>query len=277
MIHFPHAKINLGLSVVSRRPDGFHDIETIFYPVPLYEAIEILHSGEVSLTFSGLPVPGKVEDNLLIRAWHLVKKYRPSLPSLQILLHKAIPMGAGLGGGSSDAARFLLMLNDFLDLHLSPAQLNNLAAQLGSDCAFFLQDKPCYATGRGEILEPVATDLGRYDFLLVHPPVSVSTAWAYSRMKPAPPRFPLKETIQLPPEQWQGKLLNDFEGPVFGAHPELAEIKTQLYEAGALYAAMSGSGSTLFGIFNAGKIPAGALTGNIRQNILRNTPGRPIW
>ncbi len=277
MIQFPHAKINLGLSVISRRPDGFHDIETIFYPVPLYDVLEIVPAAETSLKITGLPVPGRTEDNLLLRAWQLVKAKRPFLPPLEILLHKNIPMGAGLGGGSSDAARFLIMMNSFFTLGLSESDLVAMASGLGSDCAFFLHNHSCIGTARGEKLEPVALDLSGYDLLLVHPGLAVSTAWAYGQIKPGAPRVPMKTLAALSPEKWKGSMFNDFEVPVFAAYPELAGIRNSLYGAGAVYAAMTGSGSTLFGLFAAGTCPDNAVDSHWFSRRLPAAAGSAIW
>jgi 4-diphosphocytidyl-2-C-methyl-D-erythritol kinase len=255
MISFPHAKINLGLSVVSKRSDGFHNLETIIYPLPLRDALEIVTGTKTKFIPSGLPIPGQPTDNLVLRAFHLLKKAYPQIAALEIYLHKAIPMEAGLGGGSSDAAGIIKMINQYFNLGISKELLFTYALELGSDCPFFIQSEPCYATSRGEVLEPIALDLSAYTFILVHPPIRISTAWAFSKIEPVASKSELKQTIMKPIEQWAESLHNDFEIPVFKAHPVLKKIKEQLYAAGALYASMTGSGSTIYGIFEKNSYP----------------------
>jgi 4-diphosphocytidyl-2-C-methyl-D-erythritol kinase len=250
MIAFPHAKINLGLSIVSKRPDGFHNLKTIFYPLPIRDILEIVPSEETRFIQTGLQIPGSMEANLVILGFHLLKKKYPQIGSLEIHLHKVIPMGAGLGGGSSDAAGIIRLINQFFSLNLSPGDLNAYALELGSDCPFFMQPVPCYASGRGEILEPVTLDLSGYSFLLVHPEIHVDTAWAFSKIKPTFPEYDLKECIVHPIQNWRKTIQNDFETVVFKENPSLQKIKDQLYAAGAFFASMTGSGSTIFGIFN---------------------------
>jgi len=254
MIVFPNCKINLGLHILRRRADGFHDLETIFYPVQVRDALEVLAQGELHFNSSGITVPGNADDNLCLKAWHLLKKDFPELLAVNIHLHKHIPIGAGLGGGSADAAFMLQLLNDKFRLELSAEQLINYAAQLGSDCAFFIRNQPCYATGRGEVLQPLALDLSGYSMLLVYPGIHVNTGWAFGQITPQQPALSLQESILQPVTSWKDLITNDFEAPVFSAHPVLREIKEQLYEAGALYATMSGSGSAMVGIFAKNKI-----------------------
>jgi len=253
MIAFPNCKINLGLSIVAKRQDGFHELETIFYPVGLYDIVEVVHSNEThnSIEFSstGLTVPGESSNNLCIKAYELLKQDFPSLPKVKIHLHKQIPMGAGLGGGSSDATAVLKILNTQFHLGLNNDQLINYAAKLGSDCAFFLFDKACHATGRGEILQPFNCDLSKYTIVLIHPGIHVSTAWAFSQLNPHTKEKSIATIVSEPIETWKEQLINDFELPIFSAHPSLASIKEKLYQQGAIYASMSGSGSSLFGIF----------------------------
>lgn len=255
MIVFPNCKINLGLHILDKREDGFHNLETVFYPVPFRDALEILpnanNASEIEFTGTGLAVDGKTEDNLCIKAYHLLKKDFPYLPSVKIHLHKALPMGAGLGGGSADAAFMLKMLNEKFRLNLSTSQLINYSLQLGSDCPFFIINKPCFATGRGEILEEIAVDLAAYRIVLINPGIHINTGWAFSNLTPAKPVRSVKEIIQQPINTWKEELKNDFEDPVFAAHPAVKEIKDRLYAQGAIYAAMSGSGSTVFGIFSS--------------------------
>lgn len=270
MIGFPNCKINLGLHITRKRTDGYHDLETIFYPLPLRDALEIittpvsaqgfpLHAGShtVDLHLTGLPVKGAAADNLCVKAWHLLKKDHPQLPPVQLHLHKAIPMGAGLGGGSADAAFTLQLLNTKYRLGITTEQLLDYALQLGSDCPFFIRNQPCLATGRGEVMQPVTLDLSAYSFLLVYPEVHINTGWAFQQIQPAPGIRPLTEIVQEPVERWKDQLVNDFEAPVCQLHPALQQIKDTLYAAGALYAAMTGSGSSFYGIFPQGKAPQG--------------------
>ncbi len=256
MISFPHAKINLGLSIVSKRPDGFHNLETIFYPIPVRDVLEIVPSVETRIFSSGLPVTDNPDENLVMRAYRLLKRNYPKAESLDIYLHKAIPLGAGLGGGSSDAAEILQLINRFFNLNIEPSRLSVFALELGSDCPFFLQSSACFATGRGEKLEPVPLDLSGYSLLLIHPDIRIETAWAFSKIRPATPSYDLKKSILEPIENWVSTIRNDFEVPVFNAYPSLRKIKEKLYEAGALFASMTGSGSTIYGIFEKGNRPA---------------------
>ena len=265
MISFPHAKINLGLSIVSKRPDGFHNLETIFYPLPFRDVLEIVPSEEIRFHQTGLSIPGRSGDNLVLLAYQLLQEKYPQITPLEIHLHKAIPIGAGLGGGSSDAACIILLINQFFDLNISSKQLDVYAMELGSDCAFFMQSAPCIARGRGDILEPVPLDLSEYSFLLIHPEIKIETAWAYSKIKPVSPEYDLKESILLPIQKWVKTIHNDFELPVFEVYPGLRKIKEQLYASGAIYAAMTGSGSTIFGIFNKSALPVYFEVENARQ------------
>jgi 4-diphosphocytidyl-2-C-methyl-D-erythritol kinase len=258
VILFPNGKINLGLTVTGKRPDGFHDIETIFFPVPLKDALEIVPSGEtaISLQVYGLPINGNPEDNLCIKAWQLIKQQVPGLPAVSIHLLKKIPMGAGLGGGSADGAFMLRLLNEQFELHLSKEQLLAYALKLGSDCPFFIYNEPCYATGRGEVLEPVLLNLSGYTLALYHPGIHVNTGWAFQQLQrpeKTTSSHPLKKMILEPVHNWKENLTNDFEQPVFQQYPAIAAIKEQFYQTGAVYAAMSGSGSTVFALFEKGR------------------------
>lgn len=256
MIAFPNCKINLGLQVLQKRGDGFHDLATVFYPVPLKDALEIITSPQAdspAIAVYGLTVQGDASDNLCIKAWQLLQKDFPSLPRVKVHLLKNIPMGAGLGGGSADAAFMLRLLNDKFRLGLSTVQLLHYAGKLGSDCPFFILNQPCVATGRGEVLKPVQINLSGYQLVLVSPGIHVSTGWAFSQLAfPGGSKNPVDlETIVLQPAAaWKQYLYNDFEPVVFAAYPALQSIKDHLYELGALYASMSGSGSTVFGIFS---------------------------
>ena len=263
MLCFPNCKINIGLSVTRRRGDSYHDIETVFYPVEtiagktgdrkFHDVLEVVSSSATSLCMSGLAVSGKDHDNLVIKAYNLLKVQFPgTISTLDIYLHKAIPMGAGLGGGSADGAYMLRLLNDFFQLNLTKKELAELALQLGSDCPFFIYNTPRFATGRGEQMTDIPLDISAYSLQIICPEVHVSTAKAFSMIKPKPAGFDLRLLPGLPISQWKDNIFNDFEAPVFEMHPELAAIKQNLYDQGALYASMSGSGSAIYGLFEKG-------------------------
>jgi 4-diphosphocytidyl-2-C-methyl-D-erythritol kinase len=249
MVSFPNCKINLGLNVLGKRSDGYHDIETVFFPVHLRDALEVIEKEKFEFSTSGFSIEGEPEKNLCIRAFNLLKKDFPQLPSVQMHLHKGIPMGAGLGGGSADGAFTLKLLNKKFDLSLSEKQLINYSLQLGSDCPFFILNKPCFATGRGEILEQTGLDLSGFKILIVHPAIHISTAWAFANINPLKPVKSIKQIIQQSISTWKAELINDFEKPVFEKYPEISKIKDALYDAGAIYTSMSGSGSAVYGIF----------------------------
>ncbi len=254
MIVFPNCKINLGLQILEKREDGFHNLETVFYPAPFRDALEISpnDNAEIEFAATGLSVDGDPKNNLCLKAYHLLKKDFPQIPAVKIHLHKVIPMGAGLGGGSADAAFTLSLLNRKFKLNLSTPVLLNYALQLGSDCPFFIINKPCYATGRGEILEEINLDLSNYKIVLINPGIHVNTGWAFSNINPSPSIKNIKTIVQQPVNTWRDELTNDFETAVFTAHPQIKWIKNTLYDSGAVYAAMSGSGSTVLGIFDTG-------------------------
>jgi 4-diphosphocytidyl-2-C-methyl-D-erythritol kinase len=252
MIAFPVCKINLGLSIISKREDGFHNLETCFYPVPWCDILEVIPSDQTSFSTSGIAIPGDEKSNLCLRAYQLLK-HDFRLPEVKIHLHKIIPMGAGLGGGSSDGAKTLQLLNDIFQLNLSVDQLLKYASQLGSDCSFFLFDRPMMGSGKGEVLSETFVSLKDYFLVLVKPPVHVSTHQAYASVIPQVPAIPLVDVLRLPIAQWKTHLKNDFEDSVFKAQPVIREIKEQLYRQGAIYASMSGSGSSVFGIFEKTK------------------------
>ncbi|WP_256012402.1 4-(cytidine 5'-diphospho)-2-C-methyl-D-erythritol kinase [Desertivirga xinjiangensis] len=248
MIVFPNAKINIGLNVISRRSDGYHNLETVFYPVKVKDALEAIESDEFAFTSTGIEIPGYANENLCLKALDLIRKDY-SVPGLAIHLHKAIPIGAGLGGGSADAAFFIKLLDQKFNLCLSIEKMEDYARQLGADCAFFIRNQPVFASGKGDEFTSITLDLSRYYIILVMPPVHVSTGEAYRGVKPATPPFSLKDLIGLPIDQWKGQIKNDFEESVFKNHPSIRGIKSALYEAGALYASMSGSGAAVYGIF----------------------------
>ncbi|WP_295794975.1 4-(cytidine 5'-diphospho)-2-C-methyl-D-erythritol kinase [Mucilaginibacter sp.] len=248
MLIFPNAKINIGLNVLNRRDDGYHNLETIFYPVNIKDALEIVVADELSFESSGLEIPGRVEDNLCIKGYRLLKNDF-NLPPVKIHLHKHIPIGAGLGGGSADAAFFIRLINQNFNLGMTDEQMIGYARKLGADCAFFIKNKPVFAFEIGDEFEPVWLDLSKYQVVLVMPPVHVSTAEAYRGVKPAPVKDSLMDLIYEPIADWKKYIKNDFEASVFKSHPEIRGVKAALYEAGALYASMSGSGASVFGIF----------------------------
>lgn len=249
MLAFANAKINLGLNIIQKRADGYHSIETVFYPVKLNDVIEITDAQETICVVKGIEVPGDEKDNLCLKAFKALKKDY-NLPSQQIVLLKNIPVGAGLGGGSSDAAHLIKLVNDKFKLGLSVAQMQDYARPLGADCAFFIENKPVYAFGKGDEFSPIAIDLSNYYLVLVKPPVHVSTAEAYAGIMPVMPGRSVKDLIHLPVKEWRMNLQNDFELPVFSKYPDIEQIKVKLYESGALFSLMSGSGSCVYGIFD---------------------------
>ncbi len=250
MIIYPISKINIGLQVTGKREDGFHNLETIFYPVQLRDALEVIEADHQEFQMSGLEIEGDPGSNLVIKALELIKAdYR--IPPVKIHLHKNIPTGAGLGGGSSDAAAMLLLLNDLFHLKISREKLMQYALTLGSDCPFFIHGKPVFATGRGEIMEDVHVSLQDYFLILVKPPVHVSTAEAYRNVVPHGSRLSLKGLIGFPVNKWKGNILNQFERYVFEKYPEVRQIKDTLYQQGASFALMSGSGSCVYGLFRS--------------------------
>lgn len=255
MITFPNCKINLGLWVTQRRTDGYHNIQTVMIPVPWCDILEMVPAkdSETSLTVTGAKVDSPKEANLCFRAWQLMAdKY--SIPAVKIHLHKVIPMGAGLGGGSSDGAFALRMLNEMFSIKLDNTTLQMLAMQLGMDCPFFIENVPALATGRGEILQPVSVNLDGYHLIIVKPAIHVSTAVAFAGIKPLYRGNPIDEITTLPPADWRLNLYNDFEDTVLEIYPDIREIKNSLYRKGALYASMSGSGSVVYGIFKTAPV-----------------------
>jgi 4-diphosphocytidyl-2-C-methyl-D-erythritol kinase len=250
MVTFPNCKINLGLNVIEKRKDGYHNIETVFFPVQLNDALEIVSSNQETQFYnSGISI-GNDENNLCLKAFQLIKKDFPQVPQLKIHLHKAIPIGAGLGGGSADATFTLLLLNKKYNLKIPDDQLFEYALQLGSDCPFFLLNKPCFASGRGEKLEVINLSLSGYKILLINPKIFIPTKEIFKKITPHFPQKKIPKIISQPITSWKNELVNDFEKIAFRNYPELREIKQELYRHGAEYAAMSGSGSTMFGIFN---------------------------
>jgi 4-diphosphocytidyl-2-C-methyl-D-erythritol kinase len=254
MICFPNAKINLGLYITEKRPDGFHNIESVFYPIAWNDALEVIESPEASTDFnlytSGLPISGKAEDNLLYKAYALMKEKR-TLPKISVYLHKTLPMGAGLGGGSADCAFFINQLNTQFNLGLSEEERLNLARPLGSDCAFFIKNKPVYAYEKGDVFKDLSIDLSAYYIAVIFSNVHSNTKEAYSGVKPAKPATSLLDVIQQPVHTWKNSMSNDFEASIFAKYPVVEKTKQDLYDAGAIYASMSGSGSAVFGLFDS--------------------------
>lgn len=251
MIVYPNAKINIGLNVVAKREDGYHNIETVFYPIGLSDTLSVEPSplcSDYSFSSSGIEIDGSIENNLIIKAYRLLQS-EYEIPPVDISLVKNIPFGAGLGGGSSDAAFMLKALNKLFSLKISPKNLEELASELGADCAFFIRNRPVFASGIGNVFTPINLSLKGYFLLLVKPDIFVSTPEAYSLVTPRKPDVSLKELILKPVEEWKNLIVNDFEQSVFNKYPEISEIKKSIYDLGAVYASMSGSGSSVYGIF----------------------------
>ena len=252
MVVFPNAKINLGLNVVERRPDGYHNIETVFYPIGLNDVLEVVASDsctDYSFSSSGIELGDDPEDNLIVKAYRLLRS-EYQFPAVDISLIKQIPFGAGLGGGSADAAFMLKALKDMFELKITPGKLEKYAALLGADCPVFIKNKPVFASGIGNIFTPIKISLKGYFLLLVKPDIHVSTPEAYSLVVPEKPEVSLLDLIKRPITDWKELIKNDFEKSVFPIYPEIETIKSNLYEMGAVYASMSGSGSSVYGIFD---------------------------
>ena len=252
MICFPNAKINIGLNIVEKRTDGFHNIETVFYPVQLCDVLEIIESSKFEFSNSGIAVPNDGKENLCVKAYRLLSK-EFQLPPVKIHLHKIVPIGAGLGGGSSDAALTIKALNNLFQLNLSKEKMKDHARQLGSDCAFFIENDPMFAYERGDKFKPVQLDMNDHFIALVTPDIHVSTAEAYAGTAPKKPETSLEKLISLPIGEWKNNIYNDFEDSVFTKYPAIKTIKEKLYSLGAIYASMSGSGSSVYGVFKESK------------------------
>lgn len=255
MIAFPNAKVNLGLNILSRRPDGYHNLSSCFIPIDWCDILEIVESDRFSFQSSGLPIPGDESGNLVIKAYQLLQSHY-ELPSVHIHLHKVIPMGAGLGGGSSDAAFALKLLNQMFKLGVSHDELVNYAAQLGADCPFFIANEPKLVSGIGDQFEPVSLSLKGYKMQIVFPGIHVNTGRAFQSITPKAPSHWPGDVVSMSVLEWKNRLSNDFEKPVFEMHPGLADIRAKMHEEGAIYAAMSGSGSAIFAIWSEEDRPA---------------------
>lgn len=256
MITKPICKINLGLNVVERRPDGYHNLETVFYPVPITDALEVFPMDEsfpspvdCDLKVTNLHIDGDEQKNLVVKAYNLLKQEFPALPRVHAHLYKGIPTQAGMGGGSSDCGFMITLLNQMFALGLSEQQMIDYAARLGADCAFFVVNRPCYAEGIGEKMQDIALNLSSWFLAIVRPAIPVSTKEAFSLITPQHPAENCRDVVLRPVETWRGRLTNDFEKSVFALHPEIGAIKQRLYDMGAVYASMSGSGSSLYGLF----------------------------
>lgn len=255
MLTFPNAKLNLGLYITARRPDGFHNLESVLVPLPWTDALELVPApaGEAtSLTLTGRPIPGDPATNLCLRAYELLQADF-HLPPVQVYLHKIVPIGAGLGGGSADAAFALKAANDLFNLALPVETLEAYARRLGSDCAFFLRNQPVLAVEKGDIFEEINLNLASTGCVVVYPNLHISTAEAYARIVPQPPAHPLREALAQPITTWRETVRNDFEIALTPAYPVLADLKQQLYAAGAAYASLSGSGSAVYGLWPDGE------------------------
>ena len=251
MISFPNAKINLGLNIIEKRSDGYHNISSCFYPVPINDVLEINLSDKFDFKISGTPIPGNKNENLVVKAYKLLKKDF-NLPEVAIHLHKNIPLEAGLGGGSSDGGFALKMLNEFFDLYLDDSVLEDYAGMLGSDCPFFIYNEPMLVGGRGEEMNAIKLDLKGYYICILKPQLSISTKEAYQGVKPSKPDYPIQSIIiSKPVVKWKNFLKNDFEAPMLKKYPELSSLKDRLYDMGAEYASLTGSGSAIYGLFNA--------------------------
>ena len=278
---FPCAKINLGLNIVNRRADGYHDLETVFYPVGICDEIRMEACSEAEtngeacrFVVEGLDIEGDINDNLVVKACRMVKEKHKEMPAVKIVLKKQIPMQAGMGGGSADCAYTITMLNRLFSLGMSKDEMKQMAATLGADCAFFIDPVPAFATGIGEKLEPIDVDLSGYCIAIVKPALKISTREAFAHVTPCRPEKCCKDIVMSPIATWKEELVNDFEKSIISTHPEIADIKQRLYDMGAVYAAMTGSGSALFAFFSIDKTaPDAELKNNIHalENALATT------
>ena len=248
MLTFANAKINLGLNLIEKRPDGYHNLETIFYPIRVTDAVELVDANTTSCITKGIIIPGEDKDNICLKAFKQLQ-LDFNLPNQQIVLLKNIPVGAGLGGGSADAAFLIKLVNEKFNLNLTLSEMQGYARKLGADCAFFIENKPVYAFAKGDEFDEIELNLSNYHIVLVKPPIHVSTALAYASVKVKQPSISLKKLIHLPLGEWKTTIFNDFEPSVFAKYPQIEAIKTKLYAAGATFALMSGSGSSVFAIF----------------------------
>lgn len=253
MICFPNAKINLGLQIIGKRNDGYHEIASCLYPIALTDALEFHEAMSFEFKQSGTALDNSPQDNIIVKTYEFLKRKQPQIPPLYIHLLKKIPFGAGLGGGSADAAFFMREVLAYFNIDIPMAVQEEWIAEIGSDCAFFIQNRPALATGRGEILTPVEIDLSSFNIQLIAPNIHISTARAYAGLEIRKHQYSLKDVLNTDVAEWKNVLSNDFEHHIFQQEPKLAEIKDQLYAGGALYASLSGSGSSMYGIFAKNK------------------------
>lgn len=258
MVSFPNAKINIGLRILGKRPDGYHELQSLFYPIVLKDVLEVIphQSEEILFSQSGLTVKGNPSDNLCIKAYHLIRSAYPHISGIAVHLLKHIPMGAGLGGGSADGSFMIEILNQLFGLKMTLEEKLSFASKLGSDCPFFIHNRPCLVSGRGEIITPFEQSLTDYSIFLIHPGIHINTAWAFRSLSTFSEPTDLTSILTQPVISWREWLFNDFEKAVFEAYPEIGSIKKQLYECGAHYASLSGSGSTVYGIFPKNMLPS---------------------
>lgn len=254
MICFPNGKINLGLRITEKRSDAYHNLDTVFVPLAIHDALEFQEATETSFFLSGDPVPGSPNDNFVVKALNLMRENFPEIPPQTIHLLKHIPNGAGMGGGSSDASFMIRALNETYSLNMNQDDMKKIALEIGSDCPFFIENKPCYGQSRGEVLTPLKLDLSEWEILVIKPGIHIPTSWAFQQIQVGIPEQSCREIMELPVSSWKNILLNDFEAPIFKQYPSIATLKDQLYAHGAVYASMSGSGSSLYGLFDSDSI-----------------------
>jgi 4-diphosphocytidyl-2-C-methyl-D-erythritol kinase len=254
MICFPNGKINLGLRITEKRSDTYHNLDTVFVPLAIHDALEFQAATETSFFLSGDPVPGNPNDNFVVKALNLMRENFPGIPPQTIHLLKHIPNGAGMGGGSSDASFMIRALNETYSLNMNQDEMKKIALEIGSDCPFFIENKPCYGQSRGEVLTPLNLDLSEWEILVIKPGIHIPTSWAFQQIQVGIPEQSCREIMELPVSSWKNILLNDFEAPIFKQYPSIATLKDQLYAHGAVYASMSGSGSSLYGLFDSDSI-----------------------
>ena len=254
MICFPNGKINLGLRITEKRSDAYHNLDTVFVPLAIHDALEFQEATETSFFLSGDPVPGNPNDNFVVKALNLMRENFPEIPPQTIHLLKHIPNGAGMGGGSSDASFMIRALNETYSLNMNQDDMKKIALEIGSDCPFFIENKPCYGQSRGEVLTPLKLDLSEWEILVIKPGIHIPTSWAFQQIQVGIPEQSCREIMELPVSSWKNILLNDFEAPIFKQYPSIATLKDQLYAHGAVYASMSGSGSSLYGLFDSDSI-----------------------
>jgi len=254
MICFPNGKINLGLRITEKRSDGYHNLDTIFVPLAIHDALEFQEAKETTFFLSGDPVPGNPNDNFVLKTLNLMREKFPGIPPQTIHLLKHIPNGAGMGGGSSDASFMIRALNETYSLNMHAEDMKKLALQIGSDCPFFIENKPCFGQSRGEVLTPLDLDLREWEILVIKPGIHIPTSWAFQQIQAKIPEQSCRDIVSQPVSSWKNLLINNFEAPIFKQYPVIETLKDLLYQNGALYASMSGSGSSLYGFFLSDRI-----------------------